>query len=47
MNIMNSLFFADEKNTKIDVCFNSLYNSKDDRFHYYLFRLLNVEMENI
>ncbi|EAR94370.1 hypothetical protein TTHERM_00047250 (macronuclear) [Tetrahymena thermophila SB210] len=47
MNIMNTIFFADEKNSKIDICFNSLYCKKDDRYHYYLYRLLNVEIENV
>lgn len=47
MNIMNSAFFANEKNAHIDVCFTSLYNQKTDRYHYYLHRLLNVEVEDI
>lgn len=47
MNIMNTLFFADERNAKIDVCFHSLYSKTDNRFHYYLFRLLNFEIEDL
>lgn len=48
MNIMNNLCFSDNLMDKIDGNFISMFEEKDQRFHYYVQRLLgnNYQMKN-
>ena len=47
MSIMNGVFFSKEGHQKIDVCFHSLFDKSANKFRYYLYRLFNIEMENV
>jgi hypothetical protein len=41
MNIMNNICFGSSFSEKIDGNFISIYNSEDERFHYYVQRLIS------
>lgn len=47
MNIMNNICFSDNLMDKIDGNFISIYEEKDQRFHYYVQRLLGNNQNEV
>lgn len=42
MNVMNGLCFSEKVNEKIDGNFISIYDGVEDRYNYYVQRLLGI-----
>lgn len=47
MNVMNGLCFSEKVNDKCDGNFISIYDPIEDRFHYYVQRLMGKKYINI
>ena len=46
MNVMNGLCFSEKVNEKIDGNFISIYDEHDDRYQYFVQRLIGIEIED-